>query len=809
MKRAIVAAVLVFAAGLVAIVASQSGEPPRTDAPRGDRQLEHAAPTLIGADHETDPDLLWWLVVEVEGPDTRDALAGADVEIELWTEDSPTYTRATDAEGRVRLGPYSSPFLEDGLLLRVSSRTLEASSGFVDASPAGDGVRELRATARLVRSAVVTGRVLLPPGVPVEAARLWMRGVGGPLIDHYGDLNGCETVPLTRDGRFRQLIGDPQSLEWIVAVAHEGRRWFGRGVSGTSRDEHLELEVADLRPGDLALTRMHVRTPSGEAVPANFWAVWITGDRVSYDVGTDSDEEHFLWFQWQPDGEFYVQVEHSESDAFGHVALGPLSMRLTDIEVTLPRERVLRGAVRTEDGKPVVGAKVVARVVQPASSGRDLGWMDEGAVTDASGRYAIRGLGRLPYVVSARVESDLGTTRPTEVTAEQEACDVVVYPWMSARVRVLDAGGAPVEGARVIVDLPPWGVTLDPDALPLADWSVPGEFEDVARHVQSSEDGAVEINRLDVARRYRLIVRAPAIRPDLGDVELQGWRPQDTTLTLVQGAVISGKVLGSDDQPAGRLPVYARSVDGSDGGGRRYRLHGGGEVFEEASGWAGEDGAFAIGPLPAGRYEIHVPGGTAKVVAATGSKDVVLRLARRLEEPYSLRFRVNPWRFEDRGAWAVLSVGDDLHKRAQVDPGGTLQFDDLPNFDRYALWIGGLAGGRYVWLRDLEPPSDDAWDALAVEPKAGGTIRGRVLPPPGVQLDTWSVAPVGPALEQRHRGGVLGGVPCEQDAQRLTFACVGVPGGTWVIRVEGTSGGKTYRGEAKGAPGDEVTVRLK
>lgn len=771
------------------------------DAPsRGPADISR--PVLRGRTAGDDASRDWSVVVTVLDEDDR-PVVGRDVRVLLWVKDLPGWNKTTDYAGCVRLGPFLPPMPVAGLEVHVDTKTED--SNYVRAMPSKAGSPELRAAVRLSESPSLSGWVNLPAGVPPEHAYVWVHEKYARNHDH-GHINGGR-LQLDEEGRFHTKVflgetpDDVYGLE--VSIAHEGRRWYGC-ATGTLPDNHVELSVGPLRPGDPAVVRTHVRTEDGEPIDCLTSGRFDDGMRVGFGYGADGLEDGAYCFLWDPKTEIYLHAD-SFDEAKGPVALGPLSADTTDVEIVFPEGRHLAGRIATKAGEGIEGVKIQAEMLFQTRRGRDLEFFGRAARSDAEGNFELRGLGPYPYVVTAAVDRNVGTVRPVDVTAFQTWVDLTVQAPTQAKITVLDDAGESLEGVRVRLRLPPRGIELEPEALPLSlDW--PHEWQDVSEG-ETDNRGTFRFEGLDEERLYVLGVWA-ADRPDLAWVEIQGWMPRDETLRLASGLTIAGTVVGEGRQPTGAVSVHARPLGEAPGVGREYRRVDGSTFVLMPRVYVRPDsgGKFEIGPLPPGEYAVHADGGD-EVIARAGDEGVVLQGTSRWDQIW-WTVQVEDWRPEDRGAWALLGSMGGRVKALPVGPDGLLVFPHVGLDQRPDLWIVGLDQGRYVWVRKRKLTKKDDDEDLIVHSKIGASIAGTVLVPDGVELSSWRVEPIAPLLRERADGTAIGGFPCSYGADGDSFILTGVPPGSWTLTVVGERADTEYRGTVEAKPGETVVVEL-
>jgi len=228
-----------------------------------------------------------------------------------------------------------------------------------------------------------------------------------------------------------------------------------------------------------------------------------------------------------------------------------------------------------EDGRPVVGGWV--QVQRPVEGGD--GWAEDvfGGRTDLSGVAVARGLpADGPFVLSAGGSSDERPLLRRVVAGWTGGSTKVVLSRAHDLLgRVLDAGGTPVPGARVRIEVP-----------------VPGEDDLASDWDRTNEDGTFHLSRLPtgvgalrvtlgdeavLAREVRLPSEALDLRVDAGvglHLVFEGVTRVEGEIrwqVLVEGRVIRGGTLAQGETrasaialpPAEGYAAYAVAEDAS------------------------------------------------------------------------------------------------------------------------------------------------------------------------------------------------------------------------------------------------------
>lgn len=764
-------------------------------------------PLLHGVSDALDPSKLCRLVVTITDAESGAPLADEAVEITLQVLETeeiyfPIDVRTND-EGVAVVKRLQARFARLKLEVWIETATHESRPRWSRAHFDPE-TRTHTATSSVVLSEAIGGRVLLPPGVPASASLVWYRRPG-VMVDHYGGIGG-ERLTIDEEGGFYKTARGFEPVVVEVTIAHEGKRWFG-GVAVPEPGTDLEVPVGPLRLGDPALVRFETVGPEGNPVEAYAVLDVHSADGLTekLDLNSESlEDEGLTMFRYQPDAMLWFEATPGRVPGVGGTRVGPFPAATTDVVVRLEPERVLRGRVLTEEGEPVSGAALRA---EPVVEGPFPAWyftFDDATKTDAKGRFALEELSRRRYVLTVTKDTDYVTER-LELSEEQDELDIVLRRSPPVEVRVVDDHGEPVSTAKVIVEEAPYGVVLDPDQLPWAQYAFHGEWRRVAE-VATERDGRTVLEGLDPRRRYRLLVWPRNNHPTLSNLEIQGWRPVVQTFTVTRGLMIRGRVVDAAGAPVRGVYVFARGLADEAAGGMRYRRADGTTYVDHPSAWVRKNGRFAVGPLPPGRYAVWTVPGEEFVVEA-GAEEVVLR-GKRWEETV-LALHVSGGAPGDRGLPVLLSDAQGWTRVRRLEAGGYCDFHHSRNDCLHEVWIPGLTGKRYVWKRDLDLPVDDDWRVVELETKQGGTIRGDVLPPEADDFESFWVLPVGPLLERMPDGKVLGGCPCQLDQEARTFELTGVPPGEWTIEVRARSGECVFEVSLEASAGDHITARMR
>lgn len=626
-----------------------------------------AAPVVAPAERDVvartfDPTA--WVDVEVVDEATGTALGGAHVSLVAVT-DTGTLTVGvagrTDARGRATLGP-----LPRGSL-RVAVRHPDAVGAAPEVAVAAPSVRVALRTGRSI-----SGRVTLDRGLETLIGISFDvgRADGTPVRERLdvGDDGRFSTGPL-EPGRYRLAF-----RTIVPSLVGE--------VEATDGDRDLVVVLAPAAEGEPARAdearrvtpwRFEFRTASGGVVSRGTLHFVSATGRQSFGF-----EDPFLLRVTGDPMRATVQVTGA-CDASGTplpVAAAVLPARTYGAEggtvrVTFPPERPIEGVVRGPDGAPRAGVVVTAT---PRRDGVELVAVGS-ARTDAAGRFRLGGTDEGEHVL--RSDAPPGTIARERVARGGDTdVSLVLDAVVAARLRVVDAAGAVVAGARVVVRR----VGAEAGASPFDD--------DVAARATTGADGVARAEGLDPTLRYDVEVTTPADRADCFDGALAGWAPGDVTVPLARAFAVRGRVLDLDGQPIAGASVSATSLDAAG----RPAAHGASDA----------QGRFVVRPLVAGAVRVSVAyhwAGRAELDARAGDDVGDVRIERGLP----LRVRVADWPGRPRGrAWMPLSC---TGRTAEGKPWGTYatQTEDgtwtLPSVRAgltCRVYVGGWPDGRYV-----------------------------------------------------------------------------------------------------------------
>lgn len=477
------------------------------------------------------------------------------------------------------------------------------------------------------------------------------------------------------------------------------------GVDLRVLDDDGETELTALRAkgGDQAVVialgkarppAWRIRVVAADGRPVMFASLVAKGEGlVSSDSVIDGRAELPL-----PDVPVHVFVYGARGLGFaplpcGWVVAGPFPAKADTAEIRLPPEKVIAGVVKDGAGRPVRGVALWARPKGLAEFG-DLEEAVSWARTGADGRFRIGRLGAGLHTIRVSAPDSAGVMEPVEALAGKLDLEIVLATGREAPLTVLDAEGAPVEGAIVFVDRS----------------NGPGIV------VESDSAGVACPRGLDPQETYELSVSPPLARADCLPLKRKGWALGDSPVVLPRGLAIRGVV-----RDASGRAVPGASVE---------RLDGAGDTAQRAT--SGRDGRFELTRVPDGPARLRarvVEAGLAGAAVATraGAENLVLVVS----PTVSLRVTIEGWpRLE---AWLRLLDEDG----GRGTPWSSISAEGVATVS--GLRPGGTYRVYQTWEREGEPEvvvakagiRGDA-EAVTIVAAEGQRIAGKVVLPVGV-----------------------------------------------------------------------------
>ena len=290
-----------------------------------------------------------------------------------------------------------------------------------------------------------------------------------------------------------------------------------------------------------------------------------------------------------PPGEWVLSVRAPGFSAHFEDVRFAERQALPPIRVILVPACALAGRVLIADGKPLPG--VTVRAVRPWAGG-DRGFNRVECRADDEGRYRLEGLGRGTHDLWVLLPSGVLRGGGCVLVPEVSTYDIRLAAGGSVRGRVLeDAGGAPVAGAQVVVEV-------------RGNWSPDGwdGSRGAKAAAATSADGTFAFGDLPAGRLQTLAVLSegfidypdPSFEASAQPTVLVPGGVVEREIRLRRGTVIRGRVLGPEGEPVAGAEVvflsHAQTRFGitTDTGGNPLRLP------RALSAPTGADGAYRI-----------------------------------------------------------------------------------------------------------------------------------------------------------------------------------------------------------------------
>lgn len=295
----------------------------------------------------------------------------------------------------------------------------------------------------------------------------------------------------------------------------------------------------------------------------------------------------------------------------GDIELGGIDPADGFAEVSLPGGATLEGVV-LHQGKPVVGADVIAEPVEGPILVQGSTFVRPKAISDGIGSFRLTGLPTGSFRL--RVSSDgLPQMVAGPFAADGQPVTINLPMPASASGRVLDAGGRALEDA--VIQLLP----ASHDGTPLADWKLrmlrgdaaPAARTDAAGRftIRSFEAGVwrlqITTDNLGPARRHILWRSAPR---EIATGSAVAWPP----IRLTRGTLVTGTIRDPQGEPVPSAPIGLVRARGEEPPRRLEQGSGAADASDAASSWvrtwtavSQRDGSFEIGPVPPGVYRLE------------------------------------------------------------------------------------------------------------------------------------------------------------------------------------------------------------
>jgi protocatechuate 3,4-dioxygenase beta subunit len=407
------------------------------------------------------------------------------------------------------------------------------------------------------------------------------------------------------------------------------------------------------------------------------------------------------------------------------------------------------GVVVDAGGKPVEGARVTSRDVAELVA---LESPDDGAPTDAQGRFTLEGVGAGSRVFSAHHKAYPQATSEPMATDGEHALNGVRIQFAAAAElagKVVDTGAKPVPWARVRA---------------LASDGAGG------RAAVAGEDGRFTLRGLPRGK-LRVVAEAETASSKVVEVDL-GQAPAELELVLDVTGQIAGVVVDDAGEPVPEVHVAA--APDVLGGAKDLDLRGGGDAATDGA------GRFAIRGLVDGSYRMYVSRGGGptgwghkSTAAKTGQLDVRLVLS----ADGGLKGRVA---YVEGGAVTSFSVATGYPPGVPViSADGGFTIPAVPA-GRYDVTVRGGDFAEAV-LKDVVVAPGQTKDLGTISVKRGRQVSGRVLDANGAPVAGATVAAAAQLLgDGKSLVADLGGGAGEMQGLRRTTS--------------GEDGGYTLRG---------------
>jgi protocatechuate 3,4-dioxygenase beta subunit len=412
----------------------------------------------------------------------------------------------TDEQGKARLGP-----LPKGSLGVKVEHDLYAPAEIQPV--AGDEP----VTLTLAVGSFLEAEVVGSPALTGRLAQVKITSVDSPSGDY-----PVLSVPI--GGRYHSVALRPGAFD-LSAEVHVGADVYEARVRCRAGEPGLVLR---LDPAVARVLRLRVLDPEGRPVARasalalrqhgvlqSRQAAVVLQGRAQIDLG-------------QAPGELRVEVWGAQDEAGRSLGLGAATRRLDEvgvepIDVQLPRERRVRGRVRTDAGAPVPGVRVVA---MPADGSRPApfsvldGHPHAEVVSGADGTFELGDLGPSPYLLWCGEVEGFATAEPALSRAgPAQPLELVLERGTDITLVVVDGAGAPVPDARVWLW---WRTSSGP------------QVAHQSRYTgwRTGADGKVTLPCVVSGRAYNARIEPPYDRKDLGSLDLDPWTPRSGTVTL-------------------------------------------------------------------------------------------------------------------------------------------------------------------------------------------------------------------------------------------------------------------------------------
>jgi|ADurb_Met_03_Slu_FD_contig_61_261117_length_4432_multi_4_in_0_out_0_4 uncharacterized GH25 family protein len=412
--------------------------------------------------------------------------------------------------------------------------------------------------------------------------------VGGVLLVFLGDKSASPVIPP------EPAAGVDQAKP--ADLAPGARRV--QTVPATPK-ELVRLEVAVVNDKNEPVANARVRIDSEEALKSGRRNPAPVAEFLTNASGLGAPKDKLLV------GTYVVWAEASGYARARKVATLVKGEEPVKVVITLASGVAISGRVFTKDRTPIKGARVTAFKDLGKQDGTDFDWLLDllnperlkkplsVAETDADGVYQLVNL-ELGVECVVRAAAD-GYAPGTRNFVAAGTPNVDFYLESGARLigEVLAANGAPVGGALIEAYQRSGSATTD---LRVA---VAGAMRGAVDTVKAGGDGRFEFSALGQGS-FTLVASAPAHQEAMQDVELRLGMETPVAITLPDGVLLAGKVVGPGGAAVPNAKVAARPQASVSGGANALNR----EVDKETA--TDGSGLFAFDSLSSGQYTLTV-----------------------------------------------------------------------------------------------------------------------------------------------------------------------------------------------------------
>jgi protocatechuate 3,4-dioxygenase beta subunit len=531
----------------------------------------------------------------------------------------------------------------------------------------------------------IEGRIIDESGAPYPRLMLrlaWSRGGHSGTHSLATNVRGRFTFPNLPEGSYTLSAGEEE-----LGPVEAGQTGLEYTVARTSRTERARLEV-------------RVRMPDGSPAPSG------EGQLRSVDAGGGysgagfqiQDGRGTVHVQKPRKGARYVLIVSRVGDVFGRpvnvrpVEIDPVDVTQAFVEVQLEEGLTIAGQVVDQAGRPVPG--LVVTLVRAGHTSHQ----NPRATTDAEGRFRIESLDDAQWNLVVQVgSSEFIPEVGTPVTAGDQDVRIEMQKGGHIKGEVYDPEGKPAPQAQI---------TWQAEAVPGQQGG--GRYA----NARTDADGRFTLRGLQPGLFGTLHVFPDSSKPTeamRAMIERVRVGTADVRVDLDRGLFIEGTVVLPEGEALGPLSLFIQ------GKGANQQLGASTQVKE---------GAFKLGPVPAGEYLLRAMGGGLPqqdpIDVVAPSTDVVVRLQRGV--PLAGKLLVDdPQDF----------IGQFIHYDADGNVTGNQGFGfsqdgafrvALPEDAAGLLYVGSNKDDRMAVLKSVKP-SDGPFEIRVIK---GGAISGRV-----------------------------------------------------------------------------------